>query len=65
MGTLQISTSHNFANTGLIKKIQNVLKSEWWDLSAYEISWILLTVRYIALDRLTRNDPAVILQVYF
>jgi len=28
MGTLQISTSHNFANTGLIKKIQNVLKSE-------------------------------------
>jgi len=29
MGTLQISTRHKFANTGLIKKIQNVLKSEW------------------------------------
>jgi len=28
MGTLQISTSHNFANTGPIKNIQNVLKSE-------------------------------------
>jgi len=28
MGTLQISTSHNFANTGPIKKNQNVLKSE-------------------------------------
>jgi len=38
MGTLQISTSHNFVNTGPIKKIQNVLKSEWWDLSVYEIS---------------------------
>jgi len=59
MGTLQISTSHNFANTGPIKKIQNVLKSEWWDLSAYEISWILLTVRYIALDHLTWNDPLI------
>jgi len=60
MGTLQISTSHNFANTGPIKNIQNVLKSEWWDLSAYEISLILLTIRYIALDHLTRNDPAAI-----
>ena len=38
MGTLQILTSHNFVNTGPIKKIQNVLKSEWWDLSVYEIS---------------------------
>jgi len=28
MGTLQISISHNFVNTGPIKKIQNVLKSE-------------------------------------
>jgi len=28
MGTLQISTSNNFANIGPIKKIQNVLKSE-------------------------------------
>jgi len=28
MRTLQISTSHNFANTGPIKKIQNALKSE-------------------------------------
>jgi len=28
MGTLQISTSHNFVNTGPIKKIQNVLKSQ-------------------------------------
>jgi len=28
MGTLQISTSHNFVNTGPIKKIQNVLKPE-------------------------------------
>jgi len=28
MGTLQISTSHNFANTSPISKIQNVLKSE-------------------------------------
>jgi len=33
------------------------LKSEWWDLSAYEVSWILLTVKYIALDHLTWNDP--------
>jgi len=28
METLRISTSHNFANIGSIKKIQNVLKSE-------------------------------------
>jgi len=28
VGTLQISTRHNFANAGPIKKIQNVLKSE-------------------------------------
>jgi len=28
MGTLQISTSHNFANTGPITKIPSVLKSE-------------------------------------
>jgi len=27
------------------------------EISAYEVSWILLTVRYIALDRLTWNDP--------
>jgi len=28
MGTLQISTSDNFADTGLIKKIPSVSKSE-------------------------------------
>ena len=33
------------------------MKSEWWDLSVFEISWILLTVRYITLGRLTWNDP--------
>jgi len=56
MGTLQISTSHNFVNTGPILKIQNILKLEWWDFSADEISWIVLMVRYTALDRLTWND---------
>jgi len=44
-----------------LKKIQNVLESEWWDLSTYEISCVLLTVRYTVLDRLTWNDPAGIL----
>jgi len=27
------------------------------ETSVYEISWILLTVRYIAVDHLTWNDP--------
>jgi len=61
MGTLQFATSKNFANTGMILTIKNVLKSEWWDLSACEISWILLMVRYIALDHLTWNDPKLVL----
>jgi len=36
METVQISTSNNFVKIGPIWKIQNVLKSEWWDF-AFEI----------------------------
>jgi len=52
---LQISTSSDLANIGPIS-MQSVLKSEWWDLSAYEISCSLPTVRYTAVDDLTWND---------
>jgi len=38
--------SHNFGNTGPIKKIPTLLISEGWDLSHYKIPWILVRVRW-------------------
>ena len=65
LGTLQISTCNNFANTGPIWKIQSVLKSGWWDLPTCKVPWVFLVVRYIALDHLTWNDPSAEFYIMF
>jgi len=56
---IKISNVYNFGNTGPITKIPTLLSSEAWDLSPYQILWILEKVRWkipVFLDHLTWND---------
>jgi len=56
---IKILNVYNFGNTGPITKIPTLLSSEAWDLSPYQILWILEKVRWkipVFLDHLTWND---------